>query len=150
MSELFKAPEHPSPQLKVVLQYLDCLSTWNFDHLSKLTTDGFTQTTLPSSLKVAVRSKADDLSFLKQLQEQLGGSNLQITIYEVNEGNNKVWAHILLHGQSPSGVTLNVECIYLFTFGEGYHSDKVIGVKDFTDSAAMAAFSSPAPASATA
>jgi hypothetical protein len=57
-----------SQQVKAVQEYLKCLSKFDLDRLSCLTTDNFTQSTLPTKVGVSTRTKSQDLRFLKELQ----------------------------------------------------------------------------------
>ncbi|KAI0260296.1 hypothetical protein BC834DRAFT_1035432 [Gloeopeniophorella convolvens] len=142
MSQTFKFLEHPSPQVKIAQQYLKSLSEWNFEQLSKFTTDEFTQTSLPASLGIPVRSKAEDLEYVKELKDRLEGNPLEITIYAVNEDKNSVWIHTFVHGSASSGTPLNIEAIYLFTFEKSGPQQKIEGIKEFADSDALIKFGS--------
>jgi hypothetical protein len=78
-SKPYVYPPFPSPQVKVVREYLQYLSDFNFDKLRTLTTDDFTQQTWPVSLGLPVRSQAEDIAVLKGLQAQLDGKPLHVS-----------------------------------------------------------------------
>ncbi|KAF8504875.1 hypothetical protein F5888DRAFT_799734 [Russula emetica] len=153
---IFRIPSQPSGQLKVVLDYFNCLKTWDLETLSKLSTSGFTQATLPASLGVPVRSKSEDIEFLHTFRDSLKGAPLEvcthtdiffpdlavceltlvrskIIIYDVSEDSEegKIWVHLMMK-------TVNVECLFLFTFGTGDEDDDdenlIINVTEFVDS----------------
>jgi len=65
--QIYQIPQQPSPQLKAVLDYFDCLKTWDFEKITKLSTPYFTQKTLPASLGEAARSKSEDIKNLFRL-----------------------------------------------------------------------------------
>ena len=73
-------PPNPSPQLKVVLDYFDCLSKWDLETLSQLSTSYFTQATLPATLNIAARTKKEDIEFLHQFRDSLNGAPLEVCI----------------------------------------------------------------------
>jgi hypothetical protein len=75
---IYQIPTEPSGQLKVVLDYFNCLKTWDFETLSQLSTPGFTQATLPASLGVPVRSKNEDIEFLHTFRDSLKGAPLEV------------------------------------------------------------------------
>ena len=60
-------PALPSPQVKVIREYLKCYSEFDFEGFSKVTTDGFTQQTWPLNLGQPIRPKAEEIAALKQL-----------------------------------------------------------------------------------
>jgi len=70
----YEFPEDPSPQLEVIRKYYAYLSAFDFDNLSTLMTDDFTQQMAPLSLGVPKKTKGDFLAFLGQYQANL---NLQ-------------------------------------------------------------------------
>lgn len=74
----FIFPPHPSPQVKVVQEYLKFLAVYDTDGLGKLTTDDFVQSTSPISLGEPDRPKAVDLAFVKELQATLNGQALKV------------------------------------------------------------------------
>jgi hypothetical protein len=71
-------PPEPSPQLKVVLDYLDYLSKWDLETLSQLSTSYFTQVTLPASLHIPARSKKEDIESLHQFRDSLKAAHLEV------------------------------------------------------------------------
>ena len=75
---VYKVPNHPSDQLKVVLDYFDKLKHWDFDGLGKLSTSDFTQQTLPASLGLAARTKSKDIEFLHTFRDSLNSAQLQV------------------------------------------------------------------------
>lgn len=75
---VWSKPPKPSPQLKVVLDYFDCLSKWDLETLSQLSTPSFTQVTLPASLHIAARTKKEDIEFLHQFRDSLKGAPLEV------------------------------------------------------------------------
>lgn len=75
---VYKVPNHPSDQLKVVLDYFDKLKHWDFDGLGKLSTSDFTQQTLPASLGLAARTKSEDIEFLHIFRDSLNSAQLQV------------------------------------------------------------------------
>jgi hypothetical protein len=77
--EPYVFPPFPSHQVKVVQEYLKYYSEFDFDRLSGLSTDNFTQLTLPASLGLSVRTKIEELGFLKDLQSSVGGKTLQVS-----------------------------------------------------------------------
>ena len=77
--EPYVFPPSPSHQVKVVQEYLKYYSEFDFDRLSGLSTDNFTQLTLPASLGLSVRTKIEELGFLKDLQASVGGKTLQVS-----------------------------------------------------------------------
>lgn len=72
-------PAHPPPQVKVIQQYLKCYSEFDFEGFGKVTTDDFTQQTLPLSLGQSIRSKAEEIAALEQLRDGLGGKPMQVS-----------------------------------------------------------------------
>ena len=77
---VYQIPSQPSDKLKVVLDYFDCLKTWDLEALSQLSTPGFTQATLPASLGLPVRSKSEDIEFLHGFRDSLKGAPLEVRI----------------------------------------------------------------------
>ena len=75
----YKFPEHPPPQLKAVQDYIKYLSAFEFDKLESLTTDNFTQQVAPLSLDVPIRTKAQDIAYLRELQASLKGKPLHVS-----------------------------------------------------------------------
>jgi hypothetical protein len=79
MSEpTFQWRPNPSPQLKVVRDYFQCLSHWDLDKLSKLSSPGFIQETLPASMGLPSRNKTEDLAFLKDFRDSLNSAPLEV------------------------------------------------------------------------
>ena len=76
--QIYQIPQQPSPQLKAVLDYFDCLKTWDFEKIAKLSTPYFTQKTLPASLNVPPRSKSEDINNLHDLRNLLKGGPLEV------------------------------------------------------------------------
>jgi hypothetical protein len=76
--QIYQIPHQPSPQLKAVLGYFDCLKTWDFEKITKLSTPYFTQKTLPASLDVQARSKGGDIKNLHTLRDFLKGGPLEV------------------------------------------------------------------------
>jgi hypothetical protein len=72
-------PPLPSPQLKVIQEYLKFYSEFDFEGLSKVTTDDFTQQTWPMNLDQPIRTKAEEIAALKQLRDGLGGTPMQVS-----------------------------------------------------------------------
>ncbi|SRR6266403_3257619 len=85
--QTYEIPLHPSPQLKAVLDYFDCLKTWEFEKITKLSTSYFTQKTLPASLGVPARSKSEDIKHLHTLQDSLKGGPLEVCNYQTLESS---------------------------------------------------------------
>ncbi|KAF8500397.1 hypothetical protein F5888DRAFT_1801920 [Russula emetica] len=107
----YEYPEDPSPQLEIIRKYYAFLSAFDFDNLSTLMTDDFTQQTAPLSLGVPKNTKSDFLAFLRQYQANLKGQHLDAKL----------------------GIR-NIEVIYLFQFGTGVNALKIVSVTGFTDS----------------
>jgi hypothetical protein len=78
MSDTYQRPHRPSDQMKVVLEYFDKLKVWDFDGISKLSTPGFTQQTLPKSLGLPERTKEEDIAFLHEFRDSLKGAPLEV------------------------------------------------------------------------
>jgi hypothetical protein len=76
--QIYQVPRDPSPQLRAVLDYFDCLKTWDFEKAAKLSTPYFTQKTLPASLSVPGRSKSEDINNLHDLRGLLKGGPLEV------------------------------------------------------------------------
>jgi hypothetical protein len=76
--QIYQIPHQPSPQLKAVLDYFDCLKTWDFEKITKLSTPYYTQKTLPTSLSVPARSKSEDINNLHTLRDLLKGAPLEV------------------------------------------------------------------------
>ena len=76
--EIYQIPDEPSPQLKAVLDYFDCLKTWDFEKIPKLSVSSFTQKTLPASLNIPTRSKSEDINNLHDLRDLLKGGPLEV------------------------------------------------------------------------
>jgi hypothetical protein len=76
--QIYQIPHQPSPQLKAVLDYFDCLKTWDFEKITKLSTPYFTQETLPASLGEPARSKSEDIKNLHTLRDSLKGGPLEV------------------------------------------------------------------------
>ena len=74
----YEIPANPSPQVKAVLNYLDSIKVFNLPKIEKLFTDDFVQSTLPLSLGIPSRTKAEDLAFLRGFADQLGGRPLEV------------------------------------------------------------------------
>jgi hypothetical protein len=75
---VYQVPQHPSDQLKVVLDYFERLKHWDFDGLCKLSTSDFIQQTLPASLGLAARTKSEDIEFLHTFRDSLNSAQLQV------------------------------------------------------------------------
>ena len=107
-------PALPSPQVKIIHEYLKYYSEFDFEGFSKVTTNDFTQQTWPSSLGQPIRPRAEEIVALKELRDALGGkpmqvsksqlvihshkcqSALQLTIYDIDDGLGKTWVHVSL------------------------------------------------------
>jgi hypothetical protein len=76
--QIYQIPHQPSPQLKVVLDYFDCLKTWDFERIAKLSAPYYTQKTLPATLSVPGRSKSEDIDNLHNLRDLLKGAPLEV------------------------------------------------------------------------
>ena len=76
--QIYQIPNDPSPQLKAVIDYFDCLKTWDFEKITELSTPYFTQKTLPASLSVPARGKSEDISNLHDLRDLLKGAPLEV------------------------------------------------------------------------
>ncbi|KAH9971775.1 hypothetical protein BJV74DRAFT_865523 [Russula compacta] len=94
MTRTFEIPEHPSPQLKTVLRYLDSVKVFDLAEIKGLFADDFVQSTRPLSLGVPSRTKEEDLAFLGGFSEKLQGRHLEVTIYDFVESPGKAWAHV--------------------------------------------------------
>jgi hypothetical protein len=117
----FQWPLDPSPQLRVVFDYLNHLSRWELDEISLLSSANFIKETLPASMGVPSRTKSEDIAFLKELQDSLYNFPLEvcfnsmvavsprsisrladwgvcvplkIMVYDMNESKGKVWVHV--------------------------------------------------------
>jgi hypothetical protein len=75
---IYHIPNHPSRQLKVVLDYFDSIKRWDFDALSKLFTSDFTQHVLPMSLGSSPRTKNEYIEYIHTLRESLKGGPLKV------------------------------------------------------------------------
>ena len=75
---IYQRPRYPSDQLRVVLNYLDSLKTWDIDTLDKLSTSYFTQQTMPESLGVPIRNKKEDFEYLRTFRDSLNGGPLEV------------------------------------------------------------------------
>jgi len=75
----YEFPEDPSPQLRVIRKYYAFLSAFDFDNLSALMTDDFTQQMAPLSLGVPKKTKSDFLAFLRQYQADIEGQHLDVS-----------------------------------------------------------------------
>ncbi|KAI0253738.1 hypothetical protein BJV78DRAFT_164998 [Lactifluus subvellereus] len=123
----YQLPPNPSPQLQVVLDYFKCLSRWDLEKLSTLSSPRFTQETLPASMGIPSRTRSEDTAYLKEFQDSLKSAPLQIQIYDINESKGKVWVHMLMN-------PVNVECFFLFGFGVGNEENLIVNVTEFVDS----------------
>ncbi|KAH9976274.1 hypothetical protein BGW80DRAFT_1292365 [Lactifluus volemus] len=74
----FQWPLDPSPQLRVVFDYLNHLSRWELDELSLLSSANFIKETLPASMGVPSRTKSEHIAFLKELQDSLYNFPLEV------------------------------------------------------------------------
>lgn len=81
----YEFPEDPSPQLEVIRKYYTFLSAFDFDNLSTLMADDFTQQTAPLSLGAPKKTKSDFLAFLVQYQANL---NLRDQHLDVSESSD--------------------------------------------------------------
>ncbi|KAN0109145.1 hypothetical protein V8E52_009576 [Russula decolorans] len=104
-------PNHDTPQLKVIDTYLKSLATFDFTVLKTLTTDDFLMIMAPASMNVPDKTKTEDLAFLEELKMLLNGQHLEAKLE-----------------------TLNTEVVYLFKFGTGIRTNKVVQVIEFPDS----------------
>jgi hypothetical protein len=75
---IYQIPNHPSQQLKVVLNHFNNLNRWDFDALSKLSTSDFTQQILPASLGSSRRTKNEYVEYLHDLRDALNGAPLEV------------------------------------------------------------------------
>jgi hypothetical protein len=75
----YEFPEDPSPQLQVIRKYYAFLSAFDFDNLSTLITDDFTQHQAPLSLGLPKKTKSDFLAFLRQYQADIEGQHLDVS-----------------------------------------------------------------------
>ena len=76
--QIYQIPHQPSPQLTAVLDYFDCLKTWDFEKIAKLSAPYYTQRTLPASLSVPPRNKSEDIDNLHTLRDLLKGAPLEV------------------------------------------------------------------------
>jgi hypothetical protein len=75
----YEFPEDPSPQLEVIRKYFAFISAFDFDNLSTLMTDEFTQQMAPLSLGVPKKTKSDFLAYLGQYQANIKGQRLDVS-----------------------------------------------------------------------
>jgi hypothetical protein len=75
---IYQIPNHPSQQLKVVLDYIDNIKRWDFDALSKLSTSDFTQRIFPASLGLSPSTKNECIENLHTLRDSLKGGTLEV------------------------------------------------------------------------
>ena len=76
--QIYQPPGQPSDQLQVVLDYFDALKVWDFDGVGKLFTPYFTQQSLPASLGIAARTKAEDIAYLHTVRDSVNGEQLEV------------------------------------------------------------------------
>jgi len=69
----------PSPQVRIVREYLKYYGEFDLQNLSNLITDNFTQQTWPQSLNAAVRTKEQEFEALKGLKDSLKGQPLDVS-----------------------------------------------------------------------
>jgi ketosteroid isomerase-like protein len=75
----YEFPGDPSPQLQVIQKYYAFLSAFDFDNLSTLMADDFTQQMAPLSLGVPKKTKSDFLAFLRQYRADIEGQHLDVS-----------------------------------------------------------------------
>jgi len=75
---IYKIPNCPSQQLKVVLDYIDIIKHWDFDTLSQLSTSDFTQHALPASMGLSPRTKKESIESLHALRDSLKGGPVEV------------------------------------------------------------------------
>ncbi|KAF8480424.1 hypothetical protein DFH94DRAFT_742758 [Russula ochroleuca] len=121
-------PESPSPQLKVVQDYIKFFSAFDLEKLGTLISDNLVHKIVPESLGVPNRTKAEILAFLAHMRGMFNGKPLEITVYDINEGVGKIW----LHGKIAE--PLDGEGVYLFEFGVGPDALKITSFTEFADS----------------
>ncbi|KAH9067510.1 hypothetical protein EDB87DRAFT_1573133 [Lactarius vividus] len=113
-----------SPQVKAVRHYLDQLKVLNLPEIEKLLADDFIQDTRPMSLKVPIRNKEEYMAFLQGLADQLGGRPIEVGqididgIADASVVSEKVFAHLVIHGEPLVGKPFDIESIYVFTFAQ--------------------------------
>jgi hypothetical protein len=135
----YETPKDPSPQVKVILHYLDQLKVLNLQGLGNIFTDDFVQTTQPTSLEIPSKTKEEDLAFLQGLADKLAGRPMEVTIYDIIESPGKAWAHVRVQGEPREGKPFDIECIYQFTFAGDSASLKLKALTYFVDSIALTA-----------
>ena len=72
-------PESASPQLRVIRDYLHCVSIFDFEKMNTLMTEDLVQRMRPASLGVPNKTKAEDLASLAQLRDSLNGKPLEVS-----------------------------------------------------------------------
>ena len=72
-------PSSPSLQVKIVQEYLKCISELDFDRLSSLVTDDFTLAMSPLNLGIPDKTIAEELAILKGLESVLDGKSLSVS-----------------------------------------------------------------------
>jgi hypothetical protein len=75
---IYTIPNHPSRQLKVVLDYLDNLKRWDFDAAGKQFASDFTQQILPASLGSSPRTRDEYIEYLHNFRDSLNGAPLEV------------------------------------------------------------------------
>ncbi|THH12965.1 hypothetical protein EW146_g7215 [Bondarzewia mesenterica] len=147
---MYTRPTNPSPQLLTVLNWFDAITRWDFDTLASLLSDDYVHSTLPASAGDPDKNKEEGIAHAKVSAQMLGGQHLNLEIYDVNEGEQKIWAHyadVFLHtfqktrlyAKPPSGLTYDSESIFLFTLSPQKDGQlKISVIKDFVDTKTMA------------
>jgi ketosteroid isomerase-like protein len=85
----YEFPEDPSPQLEVIRKYYAFISAFDFDNLSTLVTDDFTQQMAPLSLGVPKKTKTDFLAYLRQYQANIESQHLDVSRVQMTHCANR-------------------------------------------------------------
>jgi hypothetical protein len=72
-------PESPSPQLKVVQDYIKFFSAFDLEKLGTLISDNLVHKIVPESLGVPNRTKAEILAFLAHMRGMFNGKPLEVS-----------------------------------------------------------------------
>ncbi|KIJ51378.1 hypothetical protein M422DRAFT_158316 [Sphaerobolus stellatus SS14] len=126
-------PANPSPQLQVVLQWLDAWKTLNVDNVLPTLADDYKHQVLPKSLGRPMLNREE---FTQNYRAVLPlYSYFEVCANELIEVPGKIFVHAMSSGKSTTGAPYNNEyCLTFYLVNQDDGLPKISYLKEFVDS----------------
>ncbi|KAL0574813.1 hypothetical protein V5O48_007150 [Marasmius crinis-equi] len=138
-SLVYHPPEHPSPRLQTVLEFIEASNEWSsarhIQRVMDLFDENLEHRILPKSLARPVLNKKQYGEYLVGLMGWI--KSLKMTLHEVVEGEDTIVIHTSTAGEGLNGTSFAGEEMITFHFTPPKRSEelpKISFVKEFVDS----------------